>query len=256
MTRTSEDLPPTYEESELESPPPVSPPPVSPPSSATKAVAPLTLTETNSSIKGTYAVSLTGSNSGPDVKMHSTNGSVIASLWLHGSIDRPAEVEITTTNGRVDLTVQRPAGIAIDVQARSLNGSVTLSLPDDFDGLVTMRSTNGRKRLVGMDGVILPNEGHDKSITYRVRPRSDGRSGPSVGSGHPRTGDDKSHLNKEEQEYARFREAPKNREDDPNDKGPDRVSASSDNGGVRVQYIGHEGEGGGGGSGSSSCCIM
>ncbi|BEJ15803.1 hypothetical protein CspHIS471_0504080 [Cutaneotrichosporon sp. HIS471] len=251
MTRTSEELPPAYQESELESPTPVSPP-----SSAKKAVAPFTLTETNSSIKGTYAVSLTGSNRSPDVKMQTTNGSVITSLWFHGSIDRPAGVEITTSNGRADLTVQRPAGIAIDVQARSTNGSVTLSLPEDFDGLVTMRSTNGRKRLEGMEGVIFPNEGDDKSITYRVRPRPDDRSGRSAVSGHPSTGDDKGHLNKEEQEYARFREAPKDREDDPNDKGPDRVSAFTTNGAVRVQYIGHEGEGGGGGSGSSSCCIM
>ncbi len=193
---------------------------------------------------------LTASKSGPDVKMSSTNGSIGVSLWLQGTLERPAVVEVTTSNGRVDLTVQRES--AINVTAKSSNGGMTINLPEDFDGLVTLRSTNGKKRLgEGMEGVIFPNEGDAQSITYRIRPNphrrpaGSGPSGPSVG------GLDK--LGKE-QEYAPFREInPELHEDDPTGKGPDRASASTTNGSVKVQYIGTEEESGGGGS---TCCIM
>ncbi|CAK9782023.1 hypothetical protein CC85DRAFT_330600 [Cutaneotrichosporon oleaginosum] len=258
MTRHNEELPPTYEESEA---PALPARPPSPPSSAHRAVAPLTLADTNASIKGTYAVRLMSNKAGPDVKISSTNGAVAVTLFLQGTLFRPAVVDVITTNGRVDLTVHRDSA-AIDVTAKSSNGSVTLNLPEDFDGLVTVRVINGRKRVEGMAGVIWPSEGDEKSITYRVRPASGGGPRRPSGPSGPRgcSGPSGKSLDKQEQEYkrheeeyARFQEVSPT-ETDLSDKGPDRAYASTHNGSVKVQYIGMHEEGGSGDR--SSCSIM
>lgn len=194
------------------------------------------LFETNSPIKGTYLARLTATKAGPDVHLSTTNGSVTAALYLSGNLPRPAEIEVTSTNGRIVLAV--PAReVPIRVRTRTTNGSLTVSLPRDFDGLVSLRTTHGSKKLSpGMEGaVIFPNEPGDdvKTITYRVRPQAQDKSKATVDSKDDTT------ANKEQQEFTRLHKAaapaPAHDEWD-DDAGPDRAHLSTTNGSVLARY--------------------
>ncbi|KAL1406798.1 hypothetical protein Q8F55_006204 [Vanrija albida] len=231
--------PPTYEDvlSERvgsttlgERTPPVSTRPTAP-EDAQRAVAPLTLHHLNESIKGAYAVDIGENKAGPDVHLKSTNGALRVSVFLRGSVPRPAEVVLETTNGGVKALVDREPGQAVHFKATSTNGSVTVTLPRDFDGVVSLRSTNGAKNLadeIKAKSVIVPNEGGDsKTISYRVRPDpedvGDGASTAwhtaastaSTAAASTLKGDDK---------------------DEAHAHGPDRADIRTTNGGVRVVY--------------------
>jgi hypothetical protein len=60
---------------------------------------------TNESIKGAYAVDIGENKSGPDVHFKSTNGAIRVSLWLRGTVPRPAEVQLESKNGSVKATL-------------------------------------------------------------------------------------------------------------------------------------------------------
>lgn len=80
---------------------------------------------TNESIKGAYAVDIGENKSGPDVHFKSTNGAIRVSLWLRGTVPRPAEVQLESKNGSVKATLAvRDDGQPLLVRATSTNGEL------------------------------------------------------------------------------------------------------------------------------------
>lgn len=140
--------------------------------------------QTNSAIKHDYVVKLSeNSKSFPDVLMSTTNGAIASTIFLQGTLPRSAAVEARTTNGRVTLGVARDhSRHGVSVRARSTNGGITVYLPRDFDGLVALRTTNGKKRLSDVmteNAEIWPNEvdGDTRTITYNVHAPKKGGKG-------------------------------------------------------------------------------
>ncbi|WOO84356.1 uncharacterized protein LOC62_06G007876 [Vanrija pseudolonga] len=190
--------PPTYEDvlsertAELSVAPstPAVPSRPTPPEDAQRALAPLKLQYTNDAIKGAYAVDIGENKSGPDVHFKSTNGAVRVSLFLRGTVPRPAEVQLETTNGGIKAVLaDRDDGQPLLVRATSTNGSINLSIPRDFDGIIALRTSNGSKTLaddVKAKSVIVPNEpGADsKTISYRVKPEAKRRDDDTTATWH------------------------------------------------------------------------
>lgn len=214
---------------------------------------PRALYETNKAIKDSYIVRLTASKAGPDVHLSTTNGAIATTIHLKGTLDRAAVVDVHTSNGRVDLSVP-VREVPISVKARTTNGAATITLPRDFDGLVSLRTTNGGKKLSeGMAGaVIFPNEEGDdsKTVTYRVRPRKGVERRREERGGEFNQeweGVDKHQRREvEEEEFQRKKEREEEREEeewsDQSNAGPDRAHISSTNGTVKAQYADEQGE--------------
>jgi hypothetical protein len=207
---------------------------------------------TNGSFNGPYAVFLGESKSGPDVHITSTNGSITTALYLQGAPPGPpgrsAEVVTQTSNGRMALDV--PAReCPIDVRAIGANGKITLTLPRDYEGTISLRTTNGSKKLspaLMAHAVIVPSDGDAKTITYRIR-SGDGRSGGSEAAAPSESSPrDLSSLTD-----TGFPKDKKQQDWMLGQTGPDRVHAETTNGSIRVYYYG---EGAQSKTSSSECC--
>lgn len=191
--------------------------------------------ETNASINGTYVVKLSENNKrGPDVDLQTTNGAFDVTIYLNGTLPRPAEFVTNNTNGRGTITIAS-RDMPINIQSRGTNGRVLVSLPRDFDGLISLRSVNGAKALSEQlsDGaVVYPNEegGDSKTITYLIRPK---KSGGETVLGD--TKDIRGDVSLKQPAAEAPVESDEWRTAEP---GPDRVFISTTNGGAYAQYVG------------------
>lgn len=212
-----------------------------------------THSSTNGSFSGTYVVFLGESKSAPDVNLSSTNGGISTTLYLKGSPPgRSAEVVAKTTNGRMAVAVPSRES-AVNVQAKGSNGKITVHVPRDFEGLISLRTTNGTKKIspeLQARAVIVPSDsGDSKTITYRIRREDEHATGPSAPVERPPAAFDSmtdSGFPKDKKEPLGSTTASTVGGSTTKDAwmsgepGPDRVKCETTNGTIRVYYWGEE----------------
>lgn len=114
------------------------------PSGVTHGAAPFSVSKSWSSIRKKYAVQLSQTpNHKPDVYLKVSDGDIHTSLYLRGTIGRPARIELKASEGSIKLRVLRQPGQAVDIQAVTTEGKVSIFLPHDFQGPVTGHTRSG-----------------------------------------------------------------------------------------------------------------
>lgn len=114
------------------------------PSGVTHGAAPFSVSKSWSSIRKKYAVQLSPVPSHkPDVYLKVSDGDIHTSLYLLGHAGRPARTELKASEGSIKLRVFRQPGQAVDIQAVTSEGKVSIFLPHDFCGPVTGHTKSG-----------------------------------------------------------------------------------------------------------------
>ncbi|KAK9894580.1 hypothetical protein P389DRAFT_98448 [Cystobasidium minutum MCA 4210] len=195
---TGHDLPPpSYDESASsasEAPPP--PPPAAagqsadeqdinltdvtarpqPPPTAQRAQAPLLITKANERITQDYVVAIGENKAGPDVILKTTNATIKSCVYLQGNVPRTAEVTVETTNASIaTMFPDKQAGQAVLFNVRTTNSKVEVAFPQDFDGIVTTKTSNAKTIIsdgLRAHSMIVPNPPGSSSglTTYRIQP--------------------------------------------------------------------------------------